>query len=439
MQVSVQTLEGLERQMDIVVEAAKVDSAYQSRLSEVAKTAKLDGYRPGKVPVSAIEKRYGDNVRFEAVDKLMREAMQEAFMAEKLMPASQPSVEKLDAEKGADLKFSAIFEVFPEINLKDLAGATLDIKSCELTDSDIDGVIEKLRKQHADFSDVERAAKEGDQVVMDFAGKIDDKPMDRGDAKDFSLILGSGQMIPGFEDGLTGMKAGEQKAIEVTFPKDYHATEIAGKKAVFDITVNKVQESSLPEVDDKFVEKFGVKEGGIEAFKKDLNKHMSVELKTALNGQNKQAVFDKLLELNDIAVPKALVKEEAEAMFKQMHQQGNQDKTVPAMTEDEHKRLLEPATRRVKLGLLFREGLQKLEVKADAPMIKAMVEDMASSYDNPEEYVTWYMSDKDRLQQVEVMALEQALCEKLQGMANVNTSAVTYDELISGDRGEAGL
>lgn len=435
MQVSIISKEGLEHKLKVVVPSSTIETKYQDKLKEVSKSAKIDGFRKGKVSSRMVEQRYGQSVRYEVIDNVMREALFSAIEQEKLNPAGRPTVESVKAEPGQDLEFEAVFEIYPEVSLKELAGKEIEKISAEVTDKDVDNVLEKLRKQRADWVEVDRAARSGDEVIIDFDGYANNEQIKNGKAENAPLILGSNIMIPGFEDGIIGAKAGDQLEVHVTFPVEYHEPSLAGKPAEFKIKVHQVREAKLPELNDEFAKNFGVREGGMEALKKDLRKHMTSELENLLKSRNKEKVFTAFLEANEVQLPKALVESELEALHASAHQHHHHghdhDHHECKMTEEERTALLAPAERRVKLGLLVAELIKKHELKPDAERVRKLVEGLAGSYENPEEFVKWYYTDKKRMGQVEMMAVEDQALEKLLEGATVKVKEVNYDEAIS--------
>ncbi len=432
MQVVLATTEGLGRKFTITVPAEESKTKYQNRLKDAAKNAKVDGFRKGKVPVKLLEERYRPSVWHEVVDQLIKDTLPKAFEQEKLQPAGMPSVDSINGQPGEDFVYEASFEVYPEINLKELTDVEIEQVSAEVTDQDVENLLKKLQQQHANWVEVDRAAEEGDQVTIDFEGFVDGEAFEGGKAESVPLVLGSKTMIPGFEDGLVGAKAGDELELNVTFPKQYHAEKLAGKAAVFKTKVHKVCAPELPELDDAFAEKFAVKEGGIEKLKDDMRKHMQRELGNVVKSRNKEAVFNELLKLNEIEVPKALIENEMKNLHAVAHQQqGHQHHDHDhELSEAEKQALYEPAKRRVRLALLINEVINAKEIKADSERVKALVEEMAASYDNPEEFTNWFYSDRQQLSQMETLALEEQVIEELLNSAKVNAKTLSYEEAI---------
>ncbi len=403
MQVSVEAGEGLERRMTVEVPAEQVDKEVEKRLKNIARTARMDGFRPGKVPMSIVRRRYGGEVRQEVFGELVQSTFYDAAAKEALKPAGLPRIEPLEEEDaGGAFRYTAVFEVMPEITLASLDDVVIKKPVAEVTDSDVDDMLERLRKQRATWKEVDRPAREGDEVTIGFKGTVEGEPFEGGEAEDYSTVLGSGAMIEGFEDGLVGASAGETRTLELTFPEDYPVEDLAGKPVVFEVTVNKVSEQVLPEVDDTFAESFGVAEGGVEKLRDDVRNNMERELADRIKGRIKSQVMDALLAAHPIDVPAALIDEEVESLRKQTRQRlgGNANFELPReMFEEE-------AKRRVTLGLVIAEVVKAGNIELDADRVRKMVEDFAASYEDPEEVVNYYYGSRDRLAGVESVVLE---------------------------------
>jgi trigger factor len=430
MQVTLATTEGLGRKLTITVPSAKIEEAYNKQLGIASRKAKIDGFRPGKVPAKIIEERFGPSVRYEVVDKMIRETLPEAIKQENLEVAGPPSIESVKAEPQQDMEYEVMLEVFPAIELKSLEGKAVEKVESEIGEADIESVLNKVRQQHANWKEVDRAAKNDDQVTIDFEGFVDGEAFEGGKAESVPLVLGSKSMIPGFEDGLVGAKAGDDVELNVTFPEKYHAENLAGKAAVFKTKVHKVEEPELPELNEEFAEKMGVKEGGVEGLKADLKKHLEREVTNLVSAKNKESVFDALLEANAFDIPNTMVEQEMQAMHKQAHHNHGGKHEDHPLSEEEKKQLQEPATKRVRLALLVNEVIKTKELKADQDKVKALVESMAGGYDNPEEFTQWYFSDPQRMQQLEAMALEDMVIEELLKDADVTVKNLSYEEII---------
>ena len=430
MQVSVETTSGLERRLTVGVPAEKLDSAVKARLADAQKNLRVNGFRPGKVPMIEVKRRFGRAVRDEVLGEVMRESFIEAVGKENIEPAGMPDFQPTVNEPGKDLEFVATFEVYPEIELAAFGAVEVEKPATEITDADVDKMIEQLREQRATFEVAERAAASGDRVNINYAGTVDGEAFEGGSADGQQLVLGSGQMIPGFEDGIVGLSAGEQKTIDVTFPEDYQAEELKGKAAQFAITVNKVEAKQLPEIDDDFMALFGVKEGGMDAFRVEVRKNMERELKNALRNKVKEQVMSGLVDAHTFDVPGALVRGEIQRMRQQMVQQfgGGQQFDASMLPEELFR---EQAERSVRLGLIVRQILEKHELKADADKVRAQVEEIASQYEQPEEVVNWVYSNPQQLQQIEGAVLEEQVVELVLGQAKVSEKAMSYEEAVA--------
>ncbi len=438
MQVSVTTTEGLERRMTVEVPAERVQQEVQQRLKSMKGSVRMPGFRPGKVPFKVIQQRYGAQVRQEVQAELLRSTLYEAIQQENLRPAGAPRVELTDAE-GDALAYTATFEVYPEIEVTIPQGAKVEKLSAEITDADVDAMIEKLRKQRAGWEEVDRAAEEGDQVIIDFVGKIDGEPFEGGEAQDYPLILGSGRFIAGFEEQIKGLKAGDTTDVEVSFPEDYQNEALAGKPAVFTVTVKKVQAPKLPELDDPdFMKSLGVTEGGAEALRKEVRASMERELKQAIAAQFKNKVLDIVLEANPVELPQALV----DAEIRQMMNETRQNMGMPPLEEEAEiseeirKAFEENARRRVALGLLIGDILKEQGFQADADKVRERIEMQAASYEDPESVVAWYYQDRSRLAGVEALVLEDQVVDWIAGQFEVVEEKRSFDDVMGNSQAQ---
>lgn len=437
MQVSIETTSALERRVTVGVPADRVESEVNSRLQRAAQQARLNGFRPGKVPMRVIRQRFGAGVRQEVLGELMSQSFYEAVQQEQLKPAGRPAIEPTRMEPGQDLEYVATFEVFPEVELKDYSGLEVVRPLADVTDGDVDNMIDVLRKQAGSWETVERAAQRDDQVTLDYVGTRDGEPFDGGSADGQNLVLGSGRMIPGFEDAVIGMQAGEEKTAALTFPEDYHNEALKGAAVEFKIKLVSIREQRPAELDDEFFARFGVKEGGMEAFRKEVADNMSRELKNATKGRVKKQVMDGLLDLHgDVEVPKALVADEIGTLRQQAVQQfggaaGNMD--FAQLLPDDMFR--EQAERRVKLGLILNEVVGKEQIKADADKVRSAVEELASTYEEPEEVVRWYYGNRQQLQGVESLVVEDQVVDTILGKAKVSEQTMSYDEVMKAQNG----
>lgn len=429
MQVSVETTSSIERVLTISVPAARIEEKVNSEVAKTAKTIRIDGFRKGKVPVSVVKKRYGKGIRLEAVEQIMRDAYVEALQKEAIQPAGTPSIEPKNLEDGADLEFVAKVEIYPEITLADASTISVNRIEAEVTDADVDTMLETLRKQNAEWSVVDREANDGDQVTIDFVGYLGDEAFEGGAAEGHKLVLGSNTMIPGFESGIIGGKAGEERTISVTFPENYQAENLKGKEASFKITVSEVAEQVLPELNDEFVEKFGLQESTIEALRDEVRKNMERELNQAVKAKLKNSLFDGLLSINELEVPSALVGQEVDALRQRAAQQfgaqqGFDASQLPAeLFQDE-------ATKRAKLGLLISEVIKQYDLKVDDDRVRAFLEDMAQAYQEPQQVIDFYLKNKEQLAQVQSAVLEEQVVDKLLESAQVTEVTLGYEDAI---------
>lgn len=429
MQVSVETTTGLERRMTVQVPAADVDSAVSQKLKETARRVRIDGFRPGKVPVSVVKQRYGAGIRAEVLEEVVRTQYFQALSAEKIAPAGQPSIEFTKNEAGQPVEFTATFEVFPNFELASYEGFEFEKSVAEITDGDVDKMIENLRQQKATYNVVERASKTGDRVNLDFAGKVDGEAFEGGSAEAQNLTLGSGQMIPGFEEGVEGLKAGDEKAITVTFPEDYGNKELASKEAVFDIKVNAVEEAELPELNEAFFSEFGAAGKDQDAFLAEVRQNMTREAKNALEAQLKNAVVDALIGANEFDVPKALIADEIGRLKQQAMQQfGGQANLDPSALPDEL--FTEQASRRVKIGLIMNAVISKAEIKAEDEAVQGYISEQASVYQDPQEVINYYNTNDEMLEQVKAIVVENAAVAHILEQSKVVESVVNYEEAI---------
>ncbi|WP_144206558.1 trigger factor [Shewanella donghaensis] len=434
MQVSVETTQGLERRLTISVPAEQIEKLIKDNLLREAKRAKISGFRPGKVPVSVIKQRYGAAIRQDVTGEVMQRNFIEAIMAEKLNPAGAPVFAPGETE-GENFVFIATFEIYPEVALTGLDSIAVEQPQAEVNDADVDTMIETLRKQHATFAVVETAAEEGNKVKMNFIGSVDGEEFEGGKADDFELELGSNRMIPGFETGIVGHKSGDEFEVEVTFPEDYHAENLKGKAAKFIITLTEVQAAELPEVNDEFASLFGIAEGGLDALKAEITKNMTRELEQALKANVKEQVIEGLLTANDITIPKALVDGEVNVLRQQAMQRfGGQTENMPELPAD---LFTEQAERRVKVGLLLGEVIKTNELQAEDERVQGLIASMASAYEDPTEVVEYYNGNKELMQNMRNVALEEQAVEVLLKSAVVTPKEVAFEEFMNKATGKA--
>lgn len=430
MQVSIESTSNIERRMTIDVPAAQVDKEVDARLDRTAKTVKLNGFRPGKVPMTVVRKRFGASVRQEVLGEVMRNSYVEALSKEEINPAGYPRFEPKNVEQGKNLEFVAVFEVYPTLELCDLSELTVEQPVAEIKDKDVKTMLDVLRRQHATFKAVKRKSKKKDVLTLDYTGTVDGEEFEGGSSKGAKLTLGSGQMIPGFEEALVGIKAGEESEIEVTFPEDYQAENLAGKEAKFAVSVSGVDEVVLPELDKDFYEKYGVEADSEEVFVEEITKNMERELKQATTNKVKQAVVDQLIEKTEFEVPSSLIDAEIERLkedaFKQFGGMGGKMKSSDLPSEI----FKDQADRRVRTGLLFNQLVDDNELKVDADKVAEKISEIASTYEQPEEVITWYESNEAQKSQVEAVVLEEMVVDLVLSKAKVKTKKMSYEDAV---------
>ncbi|MGP9418301.1 trigger factor [Ewingella sp. AOP8-B2-18] len=429
MQVSVETTQGLGRRVTITVPADSIEKAVSSELVNVSKKVRIDGFRKGKVPKHIIEQRYGASVRQDVLGDLMQRNFVDAIIKEKINPAGAPNYIPGEYKLGEDFNYSVEFEVYPEVELKDLENIEVEKPVVEVNDADVDTMLETLRKQQADWKETDAAVTAEDRVTVDFSGSIDGEDFEGGKASDFVLAMGQGRMIPGFEEGLVGHKAGEEFVIDVNFPEDYHAENLKGKAAKFAITLKKVEERELPELTPEFIKRFGVADGSVEGLRAEVRKNMERELKGAVRNRIKTQAIDGLVNANEIDVPAALIDGEVDVLRRQAAQRfgGNEKQALELPRE----LFEEQAKRRVVVGLLLGEVISQHELKADEDRVKALIEEMASAYEDPSEVVEFYSKNKELMNNMRNVALEEQAVETLLSKAKVTEKATTFTELMN--------
>ncbi len=437
MQVSVETTQGLERRMTVALPSEDIDSAVLERLQSLSKTTRMNGFRPGKVPFNVVKKRYEPQVRGEVLGSMINRSYFDAVQQENLRPAGQPDIVPAPSSEGdedAGFSFVATFEVYPEFDPVFNDGITVTRPVVTIEDSDVDEMLENLRKQRTEYVAVERESANDDQIVIDFVGRMDGEEFDGGKAEKAPLVLGSNAMIPGFESQLLGLKAGDEKTITVTFPEDYQAEHLAGKDVEFDIKVHEVKESKLPEFDEEMIKSFGIEDGTLDSLRADIRKNMERELKQRIESQVKTQVMDGLVELNPIDVPSALVAEEIKRQREQLMQQMPAD-SDSSMLADEL--FSEQATRRVQLGLVVGEIIQQKEIKADAAAVRKQIEELASSYQDPQQVIDYYYGNQEMLKNIEGLVLEEAVTAAVLEAATVVDEPTTFKDIMNPSEPEA--
>ena len=433
MQVSIETTSGLERRLTVGVPADQIESEINKRLQQAAKSVRINGFRKGKVPLKVVKQRFGAGVRQEVVGEVMSRSFYDAVRKEDVKPAGQPSIEPKQMEEGKDLEFVATFEVYPEVTLSEFSDIEVTRLTADVTEADIDKMIEVLQKQQATWEDTKRKTKKGERVNINYVGTKDGEEFEGGKADNQFLVLGSDSMIPGFEKGLIGCKAGEEHVLDLTFPDDYQAEELRGAAVQFKVTVNSTSAQKLPELDDEFFAKYGVTEGGLEKFRAEVKDNMARELKNAAQAKVKTQIMDALVSKHEVDLPKALVKSEIGALRNQMIQRfggaaNNAQLDFASLLPDDM--FTEQAERRVKLGLVVGEVVKANGIKVDGDRVRAMVEELASTYQEPDEVVNHYYNNRELLASVESAVLEDQVVDFLLAAGKVTDKASTYDEVI---------
>lgn len=408
MQVTVESTGTLERRMRVELPAERIEQEVESRLKRVGRTAKIKGFRPGKVPASVVRQHYGSQVRQEVLSDLMGQSYRDAVQQENLNPAAHPRIEPERIAKGGGFAFTATFEVLPEVKLKGLDRIAVTVPEVDITDADCDDMIDNLRRQKANWVDAGRASADGDRVIVDFEGTLDGEAFKGGTGKEVPVVLGEGQMLPDFEQALCGVEAGDEKSFEVGFPQDYHSEELAGRTVQFSIKVHRVEAQELPPLDDSLAVLYGVEDGGLERLQADVRSNMRREADQRVRADVREQALAGLLEANPVEVPKALVHQEAHSMQHEvMHQYGISDHDKAPAIEN----FLESAEKRVRLSFLIRQLIEDNGIRVDAEKVKARVEELCSGYENSEEMVRTYLANRQVMERIEPMVLEEQAVE----------------------------
>jgi len=433
MAVTVETLEKLERKMTLTLPVKVIQSEIESRLKRLAKTVKMDGFRPGKVPMNVVAQRYGYSVHYEVMNDKVGQAFSSAANEAKLRVAGQPRITEKEGAPEGEMAFDAVFEVFPEVKLGDLATAEVEKLSCEVSAAAIDKTLDILRKQRRTFSQrpADAAAQLTDRVTVDFEGKIDGEPFDGGKAEDFQLILGDGQMLKEFEEATTGMKLGESKTFQLAFPADYHGKDVAGKTADFMVSVKKIEAAHLPEVNEALAKSLGIEDPTVEGLRADIQKNLEREVKFRLLARNKQAALDAMAAVAELDLPNASVQTELQRLIDNaradLKQRGVKDADKAPIPEE----IFKPqAQRRVRLGLVVAELVRAHELQAKPEQIKAHVDELSASYEKPAEVVRWYYGDTKRMAEVEAIVIENNVTAFILSKARITDKAIAFDALM---------
>lgn len=433
MAVTVETLEKLERKMTLTLPVTAIQSEVDSRLKKLARTVKMDGFRPGKVPMSVVAQRYGYSVQYEVMNDKVGEAFAAAANEAKLRVAGQPKITEKEGAPEGELAFDAVFEVYPEVKIGDLAEAEVEKTSTEVTDAAIDRTLDILRKQRRTFAQrpADAAVADGDRVTVDFEGKIDGEPFEGGKAEDFQFMVGEGQMLKEFEEAVRGMKSGESKTFPLAFPADYHGKDVAGKTADFMVTVKKVEAANLPEVNEAFAKSLGIADASVAGLRADIRKNLEREVKFRLLAKNKQAAMDALVAKSELDLPQSIVKNEIDRLVEgaraDLKQRGIKDAEKAPIPDD----IFRPqAERRVRLGLVVAELVKNHDLGAKPEQIKSHIEELAASYERPADVVRWYYGDNRRLAEVEAIVIENNVTDFILSKAKTVEKKVEFDELM---------
>ena len=433
MAVNVETLEKLERKITLELPIETIQDEVQKRLLRMQRQVKMDGFRPGKVPMNVVAQRYGYQVQYEVMNDKVGEAFNAAAVEAQLRIAGAPRISEKEGAPEGQAVFEAIFEVYPQVKIADLTTAEVEKISAEVNDAAIDRTVEILRKQRRTFGQraMDAAAADGDRVTINFEGKIDGEPFEGGKASDFQFLVGEGQMLKEFEDAVRGMKSGESKTFPLSFPADYHGKDVAGKQADFLVTLNKIEGANLPEIDEAFVKSLGIADGTVEGLRADIKKNLEREVKFRVQGRNKAAVMDALVAKAELDLPKASVEAEVERLVEgaraDLKQRGIKDADkAPIPAELFH----EQAERRVRLGLVVAELVNTNGLQAKPEQLEAHIQDLAASYERPEDVVRWYKTDGRRMAEVEAIVIENNVTEYVLSKAKVSEKAVNFEELM---------
>ena len=432
MAVTVETLEKLERKITLSLPVTSIQSEVDARLKRLARTVKMDGFRPGKVPMNVVAQRYGYSVQYEVLNDKVGEAFAQAANEANLRVAGQPRITEKEGAPEGQVTFDAIFEVFPDVKIGDLSEAEVEKLTAEVTDSAIDKTVDILRKQRRTFAQraMGSAAEDGDRVTVDFEGKIDGEVFQGGKAEDFQFLVGEGQMLKEFEDAVRGMKTGESKTFPLAFPEDYHGKDVAGKTAEFTITLKNLEWAHMPEVDAEFAKSLGIEDGSIEKMREDIKVNLEREVTARVKARNKEAVMDALVKSTELDVPNVMIDQDSERLAEMtrqdMAQRGMDVSKLPFPAE----MFKDKAERRVRLGLILSQLVADNNLQATQEQVKAQIEDFSQSYEDPKEVLKYYFSDRRRLGEVEALVLEENVVNYVLGKAKVSTKTIAFDELM---------
>jgi trigger factor len=433
MAVNVETLEKLERRITLTVPAQEINSEIESRLKKLSRTVRADGFRPGKVPMSVVAQRYGCSVQYEVMNDKIGAAFTNVANEAKLRVAGTPRITPKEGAPEGTMVFDATFEIYPEVTLADMAGVEIERASCEVSDAAIDRTIDILRKQRRTFAQrpAAQGAEEADRVTIDFDGKIDGESFAGGKAEAFAFVIGEGQMLDQFDKAVRGMKVGESKTFPLRFPADYHGKDVAGKEADFMVTMKKIEAQHIPAVDEAFIKSLGITAGTLEGLRADVKKNLDREVKFRVLARNKAAAMDALIKVAALDVPKALVEAELARMTQSaredLKQRGVKDADKAPIPAD----LFQPqAERRVRLGLVVAELVRRHSLQAKPEQLQAHIEELSQSYEKPTEVMRWYLSDRQRMAEVEAVVIESNVTQYVLANAKVVNRMLPFDELM---------
>ena len=432
MNVSIETMTGLERRLTIALPSEDFEGQITTKLQDARGKVQISGFRPGKVPMKEVRRRYGNAVRAEVAGELMQSSFYEAVAQEALNPAGQPNLEVVKMDPGIDFEFTATFEVFPSIELGDFAAVQIKRPQAEITDADLEVMVERLREQRTTFEPVERASAEGDQVTVDFAGTLDGEPVEAASGEDASFVLGQGQMIEDFDQGALGLSADDEVQFDAVFPDDYRAEELQGKTVKFSLTMKEVKASDKPDLDDEFFKEFGVEEGGEDAFRIEVKGNMQREMDSSIKNQLKQQVMDGLEKIHKFLIPQAVVQREIQVLKEQMlgqFQMPQQGAKAPDLPDELFQ---EQAAKRVKVGLVVNEVIRHGELEVDQARLDERLQEVAAPYGEPEQVIAFYRSNPEQMQTLEMGVLEDQVVDHIMSQAEVEELASNYDDIMSG-------
>ena len=433
MAVNVETLDKLERRITLELPLEAIQKEVDARLKRLQRQVRMDGFRPGKVPLSVLAQRYGPSVQYEVMNDQVGQAFAEAVAKAQLRVAGQPRITKKEGAPQGVLAFEAVFEVFPDVKLGDLSALQLEKVESTVDEAAIERTLEILRKQHRTFSPRAEGepAQDGDRVTIDFEGKIDGEPFQGGKASDFSFVLGEGQMLVEFDNAVRGMKVGESKTFQLTFPQDYQGREAAGKTADFLVTVKKIEQQLLPEIDEAFVRSLGIEAGTEQALREDIRRNLERELKFRLQARNKTTALEALAKAAELDLPKAAVEAEIDRLIEgarqDLKQRGIKDADKAPIPRELFK---EQAERRVRMGLVVAELIKTHDLRATPEQVDAHIRELAASYERPQEVERWYKANPERLSEIQAIVLENNVADFIFSKAQVTTKAVTFAELM---------